>query len=920
MVHAETCAACRAAIVVVIGGHATGRATTATTVVEAAHGTRRPGELLPGTLFDRYVIEDRLGAGAMGMVYAARDPELDRRVAIKLLHPGRGDAQRLSREAQALARVTHPNVVAVHDVGTREGDVFIAMELVRGQTLRAWLGAPRSLPEILDKLGAAGRGLAAAHAAGLVHRDFKPENVLVGDDDRARVTDFGLARANAEDGLDGTTGAPQVGSPLSLALTETGTLLGTPVYSSPEQLAGERVGPAGDQFSFCVTAYEALYGIRPFEATTLEELVRRIAAGELAPPPAGRRVPARVHRAVLRGLRADPAERYPSMEALLGELAYVARRRAPWLVAGATVIAGTAVVIALVATRSAEPPGLACDSRAALAGVWDADVAAKTRKMFDDDHPGSPQVYEQFAARVDRYTADWVTARDQVCAGHGAASEAELAPRAQCLDASLAQLAGSIQALATDRPVPARLYREDDLVPVVMCTARTGNVPSGPEAAIVKQVVAVRIELGQVRAQRAAGRTQRARDLLAGAVSHAGALGYQPLQAEVAEAAGNLAADLGELDEAAAQLRRAITLAELTSYDQLKAEALVALVEVLVRQGLLDEAGHNADLAEAATSRIGGDLELEADLLVARAHIATAHGQLDAAIELVTRALARRGSLDADLATAPVLMDLANLYVKLGKPAEARTTLTKIGAIYAKDAPWLQDEMACQGALQAGDLTAARVLCLREVANAELSFGPEDVRSAEARVALAMVNHLLDDFAAARDDYARGAAVRERHGDRIQAAAWFELAGLCSIELRDFAGAVGWLRHSIELATGTDAPAREQLAFSRAGLGRALVGAGSIPEAVVELEWALPRLDALDPPANVGTSHLALAEALWRRNRKDDRDRARAAALATRDDAIARRDKLGTTGLEPVYRRRMAALVVRADAWLAHPR
>ncbi|HTM20129.1 MAG TPA: serine/threonine-protein kinase, partial [Kofleriaceae bacterium] len=212
-----------------------------------------PDLLPPGERVGRYLIEARLGMGGMGVVYAARDPDLDRRVAIKLLRSGAVEAgARLLREGKALARLRHPNVVAVHDLGLHRGDVFIAMELVDGTTLRTWWEARRQ-GEVLAVLVDAGRGLAAAHAAGLIHRDFKPENVLVGRDGSVRVTDFGLARLDGADGEpDAALAATIVAGAVSAGLTRTGAVVGTPAYMAPEQHQGKAIDARTDQFAFCV--------------------------------------------------------------------------------------------------------------------------------------------------------------------------------------------------------------------------------------------------------------------------------------------------------------------------------------------------------------------------------------------------------------------------------------------------------------------------------------------------------------------------------------------------------------------------------------------------------------------------------------------------------------------------------------------
>ncbi len=247
-------------------------------------------------------------------------------MAIKLLHGS--DHLRMQREAQALARLSHPNVIQVYEIGQSRGRVFVAMEHIEGPTLGEWLAAePRALAEILAVFLQAGEGLLAAHACGLVHRDFKPHNVILGDDGRARVLDFGLARAG-----DSLPDAPdeRAGVDLTVALlsplTQAGTLVGTPAYMSPEQHAAHPVDARSDQFSYCAALYEALYGVRPFTGATLIELLANIHAGHLQPATVRRDVPPGLHAALVRGLAADPAARWPSMRPLLSAIA-AARRR-----------------------------------------------------------------------------------------------------------------------------------------------------------------------------------------------------------------------------------------------------------------------------------------------------------------------------------------------------------------------------------------------------------------------------------------------------------------------------------------------------------------------------------------------------------------------------------------------------------------
>ena len=262
-----------------------------------------------------YEIRRRLGAGAMGVVYEGWDPRLHRRVALKMLRESGGE-DRLLREARALAQLRHPNVVAVYDVGSHEGRVYVAMEAVDGMRLGEWVRtAAPSIAERIAVLRQAGRGLAAAHARGLVHRDFKPDNVLVDSEGIARVVDFGLVQVGSDPFLT-TLAAEQPGASWDVRLTRTGTVLGTPAYMPPEQLRGEETDARSDQYAFAATAYEVLYGVPSVEADSIGELVDRVLNGEPdAPPSVGE--PALVRAAVLRGLARDPRARFESIETML---------------------------------------------------------------------------------------------------------------------------------------------------------------------------------------------------------------------------------------------------------------------------------------------------------------------------------------------------------------------------------------------------------------------------------------------------------------------------------------------------------------------------------------------------------------------------------------------------------------------------
>ncbi|HET9623953.1 MAG TPA: protein kinase [Kofleriaceae bacterium] len=324
---------------------------------------------LSGRTLDRYTLLERIGVGAMGVVYRADDVGLGRRVALKLLHqPDEALTERLVREARSMAQVNHPHVVAVYDVGVADGMTYIAMELVPGMSLRAWQKAPHKEAEIVQAYIEAGRGLAAAHAAGIVHRDFKPDNCLIGNDghgQRVKVTDFGLAAARVAEARPvveakprrkarKTGGPPPSEAPAQAkpvresSLTASGSVLGTPAYMAPEQFTGGNVDPRTDQFNFCVALYEALYGARPFAGKSFDELRAQVCGGRVQPPPGGARVSGALRAIVLRGLSVRPGDRFPTMDHLLAELGR--DRATPWRrTAIAAALVGGVLAMGLIA-------------------------------------------------------------------------------------------------------------------------------------------------------------------------------------------------------------------------------------------------------------------------------------------------------------------------------------------------------------------------------------------------------------------------------------------------------------------------------------------------------------------------------------------------------------------------------------------
>jgi serine/threonine protein kinase/tetratricopeptide (TPR) repeat protein len=495
---------------------------------------RARGELFPEhrktITLGRYVLLDRVGAGAMGVVYAAYDPELDRRVAVKVLHFADADDEsqgqrRMLREARSLAKLSHPNVVTVHDVGRAELDggapesqrpvlasptpagsasptpasqdattsrrpVFIAMEFIDGPTLTRWLATARPWREVLAMFLQAGRGLAAAHAVGIVHRDFKPDNVLIGEsaaggeqESRARVTDFGLARAlggppSGDDSADGRGSpvSPTPGSPISPApggsvVTAAGAVVGTPVYMAPEQHLGREVDARADQFAFCVALWEGLYRQRPFGSASLQSLMVAVVEGRLTPPPTDSDVPGWLRTVVARGLSREPEERWPTMQHLVDALSRDPGRRRRRIAAavGAGVVAVLAVGT-LEGTRRVRAASCARDSEA-VAVHWNEEAKSALEAAFASTAlPYATDAFTSSAARLDRYVADWSRARSDVCSGE-TSEDASAIATAKCLDDGARALAELVDQLSSPdrRAVALSVHSTARLRPPASC-------------------------------------------------------------------------------------------------------------------------------------------------------------------------------------------------------------------------------------------------------------------------------------------------------------------------------------------------------------------------------------------------------------------------------------------------------------------
>ncbi len=615
-----------------------------------------------GAKLGRYVVLKAVGAGAMGVVYAAYDPQLDRKVALKVMRHGAEaspeDSQasrntRMLREAQALARLSHPGVITVHDVGSFQGQVFLAMEFVEGGTLTEWLRAePRHWRQVRKMFLQAGEGLAAAHEAGLVHRDFKPDNVLIHADGRAVVTDFGLARplsrgpeAEPTMPVSPSTGTSDSGSrsPLAVTLTQTGALVGTPAYMAPEQLGGQRCDVLSDQFGFCVALYEGLYGERPFQARNLMGLVAAVLKGRVPPAPRGSEVPRWLRRAVLRGLSVEASERHPDMRALL--LALRPKALGTWravAVIGVLGVVAGGTAVALSGRATMQPVAYCDDVAAKLEDVWDAPRRAEIAEAFlATEQPFAADVAQRISAALDTYAERWVRVQTDACRAEveGREPPAVVAARMTCLARRHATLATMTQELAsadvdTLMRAPEAVALLPDLGPCLDAAASGRELPPVPEGE-AEAVAAIRTSIDEAVVQRTLGRMKE--DLAKGeaAAVQAEELQYVPVRAEAKLSLAEAQLVAGRFEDAEAGLHEALSLGIASHHGQVVAQAAAELSNLEAhRLGPQQATLRWVALGLAALEAQGGQWpDTRANLLHTRALAKRRDGDLDGAIE-----------------------------------------------------------------------------------------------------------------------------------------------------------------------------------------------------------------------------------------------------------------------------------------------
>lgn len=807
----------------------------------------------------RYVLLEPLGQGGMGIVYAAYDSKLDRRVALKLLHAERtsapgsdgatSDRTRLLREAQAMAQLSHPNVVAVYDVGEVDRHIVMAMELVEGQTLRQWWRErKRDWREVLDVLAAAGRGLAAAHAAGLVHRDFKPSNVLVGRDGRVRVTDFGLARAHR-------TGEEPAPAPdaellessaklLDFQVTRSGAMVGTPSYMAAELLAGQPADARSDQFAYCVALWEGLYGELPFAGETASERLQNVKEGRLRPPPAGARVPARLQRLLARGLQVDPAARFPSMDALLAEVDRRPEEAGKRLAAAAAGLLVLGVSGALSwSSWSNRTEALCGGAEERLDGVWDAGRQEAVEKAFlATGVAWAPDAFRRVQKVLGAYARDWTAMHREACEAtrlRAVQTEAVMTARMACLDKRLQEVAALSDVFAeADAVVVGRAAQAAEALSGLRACADVevllAEVKPPADTATRERVDAVRVRLARAKALTDSGKQRESLDVTGVAIDEAKALGYPPVLAEALFAQGVGQVLSGDLTVAAGTLEQAVWTATAAHHDALAASAAVRLVGVYGVRGRREEAQLWDRHTSALVERLGGSDELEVSLLnnrgvgfLTRAELpqaldtfeqglALARQRLKPTHPLVTRLETNRLAVLKHLgrfaeatrqmeeslrraeetlgrhhpALAPLLLNAARVHTQQGRLREARQTLSRLlqmgeGSFTPGSANWAQ---YCSLAGRIYELEGRYDEALNHYEEAlrlfELSMGPESPNALDAVLDVAAV-HLR---AGAQDEaehlYERVLSVVEKEGGADHLDTLAPLLGLADIQER----------------------------------------------------------------------------------------------------------------------------------------
>jgi tetratricopeptide (TPR) repeat protein/predicted Ser/Thr protein kinase len=895
---------------------------------------RRAKDLVKARLFrnraqpvkiGRFTVLDRLGEGGMGVVYTAYDDQLDRKVAVKVL---RGEATRhdqtgrtrLLREAQAMARLSHPNIVTVYEVDQQDREIFIAMEFVRGLSLDAWLkGQARPWRSVLTTFIQAGRGLEAAHRANIVHRDFKPHNVLVADEGTVKVLDFGLARASEHAGSEELSVTPesgaynQKGSLLDTPLTRTGAIMGTPAYMAPEQHEGRIATAQSDQFSFCVSLHEGLYGLHPFDCSTLGSLIAGVTSGRLQEPGPNNNVPGWIRRVLVRGLAVDPDKRWPSMAALLTELSKdPAQARRRWFASAALagfVGAGSFGAASLLPAATPVCQGIDAE----LAGVWDETRSQAVQTAITGTKVAyAADTWARVQPALDTYAQSWLAMRTEACETHHTARQSDqlfdlrnacLDQRRDSLNALVDILAGA-DAAAVEKAVTAVAA----LPPLASCEdtdALTQAVAPPEDPTLRAKVAAARTVLARAKAHEDAGQYAQGLTLLAPVLTDAELIAYKPLHAEALLRRGNLEVATGDAKAAHADLEQATHLAVAAGHNTVA--ALAASRDLLVRAEMLNEAAaglQDAGLIQALVTRSDReDPRIRAEFLnnlgitqVSAGAMFEGSESLIAAIELKERIL---GEQDPEVAFS--INNLALLKAQ-GAFLESAVADFERALVLIQDALGprhpaaisVEYNLACalhrQGKPDGAAVRLRSVLALQEQAGVT---GNRVYLIVElGKVALA-----VRDYTEAQKLLASATEMVAGSGDKLSEANLHEALGDLAEARGDLTGARRDHTRSLSLRREVLGPEHFETAYSLLRFGAMLLRAGLADEALVELRAALVIREKVLPATSpaiaetlelIGRAQLALGDLANARTSLERALQIRQAALPPTSLEIAR--------------------------------
>ncbi len=781
----------------------------ATATLPASEHPRGPSAD-PGTI-GRFAVLRRLGEGGMGVVYSAFDEQLGRRVAIKLLHRASDSdlaRARVYHEAQALARLSHPNVVQVYEVGEHDDALYVAMEFVTGETLRAWMNHGghdwRATVEVFVQ---AGQGLAAAHVAGLVHRDFKPENTVIGEDGRPRVLDFGLALQAHH-----TVPEPSSGTVVETADTHAvGPVVGTPRYMSPEQHEGRPLDARSDQFSFCVALWEALHGEPPHAGDTLFELVHNTISGTLRPPPARAAAPEWLRGVLIRGLAVRPQDRWPDMPTLLAALRADPRVRRRRLAAALLAVAVGAGLLALSLRRD-DPCAAVAD---AASETWNPATREAIEAAFQaTGAPFAASSWTMLAGQVDAYVGEWSAARQALCVDHHAARRSDELHDlgVECLDDRLSQLRAQIDALtgADALAVEKAAGVRSRLRPISGCAdSRALRARPRPPEALARRTAAeaVRSRIDALAARRELGQFEGTIPRAQTLVAEATRIDDGPLLAEALYELGRCEEALGGYDAAERSLQAAFFTAGRVYHDHVAATAAwrLCIIRSQIRADV-ESARLWSQHMEVATSRLGDPGELLAELYNARGNTHYREGRYKEGLAQVERAreLIAEVAPDDEMSRARFTFNIGAMHKALGDHAAAQIAY---------------DEAHAAALRQVGPQHPFVAMLTQNVGSLLLTQG----RFSEADVVLRRALVLLEHSRAT--DLAGIALISHNLGEVARGAGRLDDAEM-------------WLRRALDGRSRVLGEAHRDTAISRAGLGALLHRLGRDDEARVALTQA----------------------------------------------------------------------------------